>query len=443
MHIISNNMMQEKRESFVRKIAKIAENLHEPSVRGSRRTRFVAGEDAAFSLANGALDLWDNIIKDLLIINRWNAKFSEKYLDKKLQEIMNKIIKDGDSRKALEYFNQLVDDYEQYSKIHILYLPLFGIEMVEKPIKLGNVVLKRMDDNSIEELESRIEKTVNQSLNTDEEKQMFVEQENENLNKFLRNKVCAIIEVTAEPDRALEIAETEAERTIDLLRYAIPAIYSPSKNVAVGLQGEYSYQTRYTPIFAIDGKSFSCINSVVGPLFPLELSDTNVRHMRNIGVFTLGEIMEKKQPSKFEEELLKGIEWFSRAQTQSEPKNKLLNLITVLETFLTPGQNDPIQKSIAEGVAILLGKDAVGRKKIMKRIKEFYGARSKLSHGHSKEILDTDVRELSNIAGLLIMRLTELRNQFVSKNELIEWIEYVKLGGTPEQWDEYKKILNN
>ena len=191
---------------------------------------------------------------------------------------------------------------------------------------------------------------------------MFFEQEKESINKFLRNKVCAVITLTAEPDRALEIAETEAQRTIELLRYAIPAIYSADKRVIIGLQGEYSWQTRYVPIIAADGSSFNCRDQVVGPLFHFELSTTNIEHMRKIGVFTLGDLLEKGKLNNFEETLLQGIEWFSRSQIQSELKNKLLNLITVLETFLTPGGNDPIQKSIAEGIAILLENDVLRRK---------------------------------------------------------------------------------
>lgn len=298
-----------------------------------------------------------------------------------------------------------------------------------------------MDDISTDELISRLELVLSKTLNTDSEKLMFLEQERARINKFLRNNVCSIITLTAEPQRALEIAESETERTIDLLRYAIPAIYSPDNRVMIGLQGEYSWQTRYVPIIAVDGSAFNCKGNVVGPLFSLELSTTNIEHMRKIGVFALGEILEKRQLNNFEETLLQGIEWFSRSQTQSILKNKLLNLITVLETFLTPGGGDPIQKSIAEGVSILVEDDVHDRKKLLKKMKNFYKLRSSLSHGHGEDILDIDVRELTTIAGKLIAILLKLKDQFESKQDLINWIEYRKLGGLPENWNEYKEWL--
>ncbi len=434
-------MLNEKKKSFVERIVKIAENAQDPLVRGKRRSRFISRDGISYSLTDGCMDLWDNILEDLLIKNDWNTKFSENYVDLKLQEMICKMFKDGDLQKALEYFDQLITEYEQYSKEHILCVPLFGLELNEGSIKLGNVVLKKMDDKCTDELLSRLELAISKTLNTDIEKRMFFEQEKERINKSLRDRVCAEITLTAEPERALEIAETEARRTIDLLRYSIPSIYSANKRVMIGLQGEYSWQTRYVPIIAVDGSSFNCRDQGVGPLFPLELSTTNVEQMKKIGVFILGDILEKRQLNNFEETLLQGIEWFSRSQTQPDLKNKLLNLITVLETFLTPGGNDPIQKSIAEGIAILLEDDAFCRKKLIKRIKIFYGFRSKLSHGHGKEILATDVRELSNIAGSLIMVLTKLKDQFESKEELINWIEYRKLGGLQENWNAYKESL--
>jgi len=211
----------------------------------------------------------------------------------------------------------------------------------------------------------------------------------------------------------------------------------------IGLQGEYSWQSRYTPIIALDGSNFRTSNKVVGPLFKLELSAANLEIMRKLGIFTLGDLLAKEKLNNFEQTLFLGIEWFSRYQIQSELKNKLLNHITVLETFLTPTGDDPIQRSIAEGVAILLEDDVLARKSLIKKIKKLYTQRSKISHGYNKEILDIDVKELSIIAGSLIMTLIGLKDQFESKQELINWIEFKRLGGLSENWIQYKESIKD
>lgn len=434
-------MDDKQKELIIKKILKIAENLQAPFARGNLRTRFISRDGISYSLTDECLDLWDTILRDLLVKCNWNKKFSEKYVDLRLQELINIIIKEESPQRAYEYFDQLADEYEQYSNEQILNVPLFGIELVENQIELGKITLKKLNDELTEELIEKLSYAISNSSNTDDEKKMHFDLEKGFIDKYLRNQVCATLTVNAEPERALEIAETESQRALDLLRYAIPAIYSQDKGVIIGLQGEYSRNIRYAQIFSADGCSFSCRITVVGPDYPLELSPQNIEHMKKIGVFKLGELLKKEQLSKFEEALLQGIEWFSRAQTQSEPKNKLLNLITVLETFLTPKGNDPIQKTIAEGIAILLEDDPIPRKKLIKRIKVFYGFRSKLSHGQGKEILNTDIKELLNIAGSLIMILTEQKDRFISKEELINWIEYKKLGGLPEEWDKYKEFF--
>lgn len=434
-------MEDKQKELIVKKILKIAENLQAPFARGNRRTRFISRDGISYSLTDEYVDIWDAILRDLLVNCNWNKKFSEKYVDLRLQELLNTIIKEGSPHRAYECFDQLADEYERYSTEQILILPLFGIGLVENQIELGKITLKKLNDELTEKLIDKLSYAISNSSNTDDEKKMHFEHEKEFIDKYLRNQVCAVLTVNAEPERALEIAETESQRALDLLRYAIPAIYSQDKGVIIGLQGEYSRNIRYAQIFSADGSSFSCSIAAVGPGYHLELSPQNIEHMKKIGVFKLGELLKKEQLSKFEETLLQGIEWFSRAQTQSEPKNKLLNLITVLETFLTPKGNDPIQKTIAEGIAILLEDDPVRRKKRIKRIKVFYGLRSKLSHGQGKEILDTDIKELLNIAGSLIMILTEQKDRFISKEDLINWIEYKKLGGLPEEWDKYKELI--
>lgn len=41
------------------------------------------------------------------------------------------------------------------------------------------------------------------------------------------------------------------------------------------------------------------------------------------------------------------------------------------------------------------------------------------------------------------MVLIKLMDQFESKEELINWIEYRKLGGLPENWKSYKESLTS
>ncbi len=438
-------MQEGRKKSIIKKVIKLTENALDPYARGRKRSRTISSSDydVSYSFTDEYVDFLDALIKDLLIKDKLDKKFSEEYMRSKVEAIISKLIRDGNSNEASEYVDQLAEDLEQYCKMQIVYMPLFGVELFGAPIKIGNITLRKMDNANTNQLIERIRYIIEKTQNDEASKQSFIKFQTEQTEKQVRNKTCAIFEVGAEPGRALELAEKETQRVIDLLRYAIPALYSADKRVVIGLQGEHSRQLRYVPIISAIEDSFNSREQVVGSLYPLELSPKNIDKMKRIGVFILGELLEKENPTEFEKTILLAIEWFSRSQTQLELKNKLLNLITVFETFLTQGGGYPIQTSIAEGASILLIKeDVIRRKRLVERIKEFYGLRNTLSHGRGKEILDIDVRELTYLASSLINILTKMKDQFESKDDLLRWIEYRRLGGLPENWKEYKDSLS-
>jgi hypothetical protein len=68
-----------------------------------------------------------------------------------------------------------------------------------------------------------------------------------------------------------------------------------------------------------------------------------------------------------------------------------------------------------------------GRKLIKKRVKELYGLRSKLSHGGVNRILDSDLRELRELAVKVLIRMIKKSSQFREQHELSQWIEEQKL----------------
>ena len=97
--------------------------------------------------------------------------------------------------------------------------------------------------------------------------------------------------------------------------------------------------------------------------------------------------------------LLRSIHWFASSQTQFEKENKFLNLMTCLETLLTPSGMALISPSlanqVAEGVARLLTTELEDRIALKKRVHALYGMRSGASHGGQKAIQETDVLDLA------------------------------------------------
>jgi hypothetical protein len=211
----------------------------------------------------------------------------------------------------------------------------------------------------------------------------------------------------------------------------MPVLYPSGYNVAIGLQGEVFQVSRWIPILSTDGKSFNTHASLVGPLMPFDINVLHVEHMIKIGVFKVSKVMAKldRELGDYERVLLRAVHWLANAQIQNENENKVLNLITCLETFLTPRDGNPIGTFIAEAVAILLADDLESRKRLKKRVQELYRLRSAVSHGGKKAILDIDLIELQNITGALTISLIHRMEDFTTHKALFDWIESKKLGG--------------
>lgn len=97
-------MHEEQKKSFAGRLSEIAKNVDTSHARGRKRTRVIASGTVAISLTDERLDLWDNILEELLVKYYWNKKFSEKYISSRLDEIIFKIVTDRNSEKAFEYF---------------------------------------------------------------------------------------------------------------------------------------------------------------------------------------------------------------------------------------------------------------------------------------------------------------------------------------------------
>jgi hypothetical protein len=245
--------------------------------------------------------------------------------------------------------------------------------------------------------------------------------------------VVAEFSAVAEPIRAKEIAVDETRRAMDLLRYAIPFLvpeHYKSLSMNVGITGDINEgEIRAVILPCLDDKSITFTSESKGPILPFDVTRETINKLRECGALDVAAILAKPAStlSDFERVLLRGIHWFGNALPQKESANELLSLVTCLETFLTPRDSNPIGTAIAEGVALLLGKSVDDRKKLKKRVKDFYGKRSGVSHGGEKAVLESDLAELRGIASRLIQRMISLTTSIPSQKELLEMIEDQKL----------------
>ena len=359
-------MNEKTRKTLTDKVTSLAQSAAEPFKETSGPVRHFMNEGIAFELKGDSITLFDEITHIFLKQENWGEKYSEKYVENILQQLLAKVLKNGNSDKLPQYLDDLVNEFNSYSKEHTVYVPVLGIQMTIPALPIGKVILKVIDGPEFDALIARVEEITHSSKNTPEEQEFFIQFEKSTLTQNLKGQVCAEFTTVAESTRAQERAEEETRRVIDLFRYSIPALYPDGFEVFVGLQGEVVRVPRLTPIFSTDNKSFSIQSSIVGSLYPFELSEPNLEHMSKIGVLKLSAILSKleRELNDFEKTTLRAVHWIANAQNQQEVENKFINLITCLEAFLTPRDGNPIGTAIAEGVAIFLASDVENRKRL-------------------------------------------------------------------------------
>jgi len=421
------------KEKDVRQIAKrLLEIVHHAKdanfEHGKRHLHFERSQ-GGFSLVGEYADKYEALLAYLLEHHNWQEKYSEKHLSGLLQDAIVQAFELDKPEELEKLIAKMAKAYESYSREHKALVPLDGIRLEVRSLKIGNVTLRTFSENTLRNEVAKVRRVIQTTPYSKETQAEILTERIEYLQQ-LRGKVVAQYSVIAEPKRASERAEDETRRIIDLLRFAIPALYNDDLNVTVGLDGDISNSTyRIIPVSSAEIQSVHLYFARRGSLSHLEINKKNIKKMEAIGIFQASSFLANpaNQISNFEETILQGLHWFATAMTQSENANKLLNMMTVLETFLTPRDNNPIGTAIAEGVAIIRGKSLADRKKIKTTIKDFYQKRSGLSHGGRKAVLDQEIVRLRYIVGSTIVWMIKNKGKFQTQKDLLNWIEDKKL----------------
>jgi Apea-like HEPN len=421
-------MHPEARKALLSKTTDLINNMTDTFSR-DEKIKFIQRREVAFYLIGTFVDLFQEVVEGLMAVGK--DKFSEEYIDDALRDLLAKAAQEEKSEKLAEYLDNLISEVENYSLEQIVYIPLDGIEMTDETLLVGKVTLTKMTDVRIDELLKKFKTVIWSTSNTEEQKKDMLNIEGGDISNYLRGNICAEVHVVAEPNQAMKLAEEEARKVLDLFRYVIPALHHDSTKVALGLQGEGPSTVRYTTLISNDNSRAKSERKVASRLFWFNVSPDNLKHMRELGVFKVAELLKKHDEdlNPFERAILRSIHWFASSQEHKNKANRLLNLITCLETFITPESDGSIASAVSEGTAIIIVNTVEERKRLKEKVMKLYKLRSNITHGRPDPILDSELRILEWIAGSFIKIMIERMNEFSSTKELRNWLEMKRLSG--------------
>lgn len=386
---------------------------------------FITRREVDFGFDEATNNDFEEMVSELLKKQKWSEKYSERFLREKLIEVVAELLKTNQLDKAGEVFTKLVESYEAFDVENIVFIPLGGISLDLPEFTIGKIAFRKIARGAAQEPFVRIDahaKNKNWEVQHEDVKRRFFG------NNTLFEVVCAEFRVIAEANRAEERAFEECNRVLELLRFVIPALYEDYERVEIGYLWEILEAQGAVLTVQTLKPFYHCSPRKSGPASPFELNAATVQKFESVGVFRVGKILQKlpQETNEFEKIILRAIHWYGTSVSQTEIENKFLNLLISIESLLTPKEREPIATAIAEGVALVLGDDLETCRRLKKRMKELYSNRSGLSHGGSKEILESDLLHLQDIAGKLLVWAIKQVDNFKSHQELFDWIEAQK-----------------
>src|SRR5207253_1439297 len=160
------------------------------------------------------------------------------------------------------------------------------------------------------------------------------------LHKTWLGKVGMRFEVTAEPQRAREIAFERASAYMTLLQfYGAPTMILGLTSHAAPA-GARPY--RSLDCFWYAPKILQRAKSVSEPMYQLTLTRADRAHAERHGLMILSSLAQNT-PCEYEEKLLQSLLIYGRACYQLDPTDKLLQIMTAVEMFALRSTNEPIQ----------------------------------------------------------------------------------------------------
>jgi Apea-like HEPN len=243
----------------------------------------------------------------------------------------------------------------------------------------------------------------------------------------LQGSIVACVKVTAEREKAVEIAHARVDQAVGLLRFISPVNITcrlTSHCVPVGKEN-----TQQTTEFFFEEGEIRGSNRAWVDHGPIDWSVDDARGAMPGLLELLQKLAADPDGTEFRKLLYHALQLHSRHSIAIEIPNKLVFVIASIESLLLKDSNEPIQKNLAERMAFIIGQDLPQRKEIVNNVEAFYRVRSGLFH-HGENVQSGDLEVIDKFFRNVWTCFSSLLNSIDSiktKNALIARLEDRKL----------------
>ena len=359
----------------------------------------------------------DNTFKDVSL-----STIEKEYISIILKLLVKGYGKDNEIKKDIDsYLNKLEQSIEEWRVL----IPIDHLKLVDMPeIKVGNVRLVPFDSiqenikNDIFTIMGGPTKTTKDSIKRTYDKRIYPQ---------FQGKLCADVTIRSETDEAYSKALREIDHVVNLLRCYIPLLFQPNLRIRIGVSGTTIPKSTRSFISICNSSNANIYSERTGPLQDYSLERKSLDHLEKNGYLEeIGDILLKDPNSrtKLEIKIVTAIRWIGMGIHDEIDCDKFLKFSIALECLLMDS-NDKIKTDpIAERCAFILDDDPEERYKIYRRVKNFYGTRSKITHDGKEEIEKMDVQRIQMLVISCLFNIIERNKnrQWNTIDDIRKWI---------------------
>jgi hypothetical protein len=236
----------------------------------------------------------------------------------------------------IEFISYLSQEYNHLVKIHELWIPIEFLS-IEREFKIGKVLFKPILKNTIDEIKI---KSLDQVTHEEDRKpiELFIE----NKIRLVQGYTAAIISVEAEFNSGCKIATEEVKRALSILRLFSVSMYQPRTFHPAVIWG--SSHADYANILSLENGSMVCFtpHPIDHSVQSENLSCEDIDLFFQSGLGVLDEILRNSNPNNFQARLLNCVMLLSRSTVAKDPSDKVMYILTALETFFLKNSSEGV-----------------------------------------------------------------------------------------------------
>ena len=386
---------------------------------GNPTARFFRRDSRIFGTDKISHDALVRLAEEIQSTARMRDIVSTNYVADALFEwIKQAIVLDGAETGFCDWFQRRaqLDVRDQ-----TIWIPIANLE-VAKSIVFGLAELRSISTKQIDEWQSQL------LLRVDIDRQEEIHRWILALREQFQGKAAAVVHICAESTKAFQVALERAQVATSFLGMFSIGSLIPNTRCASRVAGmENVIQATYLTT-AID-KPLTKTQVVLdlATVRPWRLGDDEIDELNSAGLKVVSALLASKKHTKFQESVLHALKLYSKAAFTADPVEKVVFVLSAMESLLLRNPSEPIQQNLSERIAIFVENELHKRKQVVKRVRAAYDMRSKyLHHGYERGDLD-NTKQFLRTAWMFFTQVVANTDTFQTRDDFINAIDDFKL----------------